>query len=601
MDLLILLVERRGELVARDEIAERLWGKGVFLEVDHGINTAVRKLRQVLHDNPEKPRYIETVVGKGYRLAVPVISKNRASGPIAQAEALPPPVQLPTAPAGAPVESKRRSAGMWLAIGAAAVLAFLAFTAAWHRARSAKPATRPAIKSIAVLPLKNLSGNPSQEYLADGVTEELIGRLSAIHDLRVISRTSVMGFKDTKLSVPEIAKQLNVDAVVEGSVIRDGNRIRVHAQLIRGATDEHLWSEEYDRELPDVLALESDVAQSIAIKVEVTLTGPERSRLVAARQVSPQAYDSYLRGNFILLYRSNTEADVQQSIGYFQDAIEKDPSFAQPYVGLGYAYNMLGSTAFGGSPREMHAKTMTVAQKALELDPDLVDAHSLLAEVRQKQYQWTEAEAEYRRAIELVPNDPVAHFDYALFLAFQGRVDEAMAQDHRASELTPPVGSSEGTAMLMFVVHRYDESLSAYRDLLALRSDEANALWGIGTVLLAKHQPEQAVPALEKAVSLSNRIPGIIAGLIMAYAQAGRRSDALRLLDELKKREQPGYSGAFVFAYLGLGDYDQAFAWLEHAYQEQANIIQVLKMSPFFGPIRGDPRFQDLLRRAGLN
>ncbi len=270
---------------------------------------------------------------------------------------------------------------------------------------------RPAIKSLAVLPLKNLSGDPAQEYLADGMTEELIGRLAGIRDLRVISRTSAMRFKDTKLSAPEIAKTLQVDALVEGSVIREGDRVRVHAQLIRGAADEHFWSETYDREMGDVLALQSDVAQAIAEKVEVTVTGQERSRLVAARHISPEVYESYLKGQF---GAHNTRAELEQSITYFEEAIRKDPTFAPAYVGLANAYENLSLILVGAPPAEMRPKVISAARKALELDPELAEAHVLLADVYQKRWQWSDAEAEYKRALQLKPNDAARTWDLRL-------------------------------------------------------------------------------------------------------------------------------------------------------------------------------------------
>ena len=288
MDLLIFLVQRPGELVSRDEITERLWGKDVFVDVDHSINVAIRKIRAVLRDDPEKPRFVETVIGRGYRFAAPVVSSNGDSQSQAQSLPLAPPPQAASdaavLPAAVPFK-KKGLASVRMLLGGLAVLALFAFSWMLIRGGGANSTARPPIRSLAVLPLKNLSGDPTQDYLADGMTEELIGRLSGIHDLRVISRTSVMHFKDTQLSAPEIAKTLNVDAIVEGSVMRDGNRIRVHAQLIRGATDEHFWSETYDRELRDVLALESEVAQSIARKVEVTVTGKENERLSAVRSV----------------------------------------------------------------------------------------------------------------------------------------------------------------------------------------------------------------------------------------------------------------------------------------------------------------------------
>src|SRR6266576_1083978 len=303
----------------------------------------------------------------------------------------------------------------WLVVCGVAILALLVVAYFTTRSRL-RGATRSKIRSLAVLPLKNLSGDPTQEYLADGMTEALIGRLSSIHDLRVISRTSAMQFKNTPLSVPEIAKTLHIDAIVEGSVIRDAGRIRVHAQLIRAATDEHFWSEIYDRELRDVLALQSEVAQSIARKVEITLTGEEHAMLTAARSVSPDVYESCLKGRF---NKNNTKAELEQSIVYFEGAIKKDPTFAAVYVGLADAYDSLGTVFVGAPPAEARQKQMSAARKALELDPTIAEAHALLADVLQRRWQWAEAEAEYRRALDLNPSDSAAHVGFARWLLCQ--------------------------------------------------------------------------------------------------------------------------------------------------------------------------------------
>jgi len=449
------------------------------------------------------------------------------------------------------------------------------------------------------LPLKNLSGDPTQEYLADGMTEALIGRLSSIHDLRVISRTSAMQFKNTPLSVPEIAKTLHIDAIVEGSVIRDAGRIRVHAQLIRAATDEHFWSEIYDRELRDVLALQSEVAQSIARKVEITLTGEEHAMLTAARSVSPDVYESYLKGRF---NKNNTKAELEQSIVYFEGAIKKDPTFAAAYVGLADAYDSLGTVFVGAPPAEARQKQMSAARKALELDPTIAEAHALLADVLQRRWQWAEAEAEYRRALDLNPSDSAAHVGFARWLLCQGRADDAVAWARRARDLDPlgSVGTSIG--YILFEARHYDEAIRAMRAVVGVRPEDASAYWYLGFALIANDQPEEAIPVLEKALSVSERSPGVMGVLIRAYAHSGRRSDALRVLEELKKRSQTGYvpAGAFVNAYLGLGDKEQAFAWMERAYQERSNLLQFLKVHPFFDPLRSDPRFANLVRRVGL-
>jgi TolB-like protein/DNA-binding winged helix-turn-helix (wHTH) protein/Tfp pilus assembly protein PilF len=614
MELLILLVERRGGLVSREEIAERLWGKDVFLDVDHGINTAIRKVRQALRDDPDKPRFVETVVGRGYRFAAPVICSNGNSNGNGrsnlQAQPLPSPTHADFGPAvlspavqsPAVLHNEKRSVSvrlrLWL--GGVALLALLAVAGVLIRSRSGD-VTPPKITSLAVLPLKNLSGDPAQEYLADGMTEEVIGRLSMIRGLRVISRTSAMRMKDTTMSTPEIARTLHVDAIVEGSVIRDGSRVRVHAQLIRGATDEHFWSETYDREMRDALALESDVAQTIARKVETTVTGEERQRLSAVRSVSPEVYELYLRG---MSPKGEGKSGITESIGYFEDAISRDPTFAPAYVGLASAYRALGTVFMGGGPPEQtRAKVISAARKALELDPQLAEAHNILAAMDRAQWRWAEAEAEYKLALELSPNDAGAHIEYADWLMCQGRTEEAVAWDMRAREHDPLAVPGGRIAWILFHARRYDESIQELRSVLAVQPDDARTLENLGYNLIAKGQPEEAIPLLEKALAITHRTPAIVGELIGAYAHAGRRADALRLLAELKRRNQLGYvpTAAFVDAYLGLDDREQAFAWLERAYQEHSYMLQLVKVHPYFDPLRGDPRFKELVHRVGLD
>jgi pentatricopeptide repeat protein len=491
-------------------------------------------------------------------------------------------------------------AHLWLAAAGVAVIGLMAVAYVAYRGR-AEHAVRPKIKSLAVLPLKNLSGDPTQEYLADGMTEALIGRLARIHDLRVISHTSVIRFKDPQISVPEIARTLGVDAIVEGSVMREGNRVRVTAQLIRGATDEHFWSETYDRELQDTLTLQSELAQTIAEKVQVTVTGEEQKRLTAARPVVPEVYESYLKGRFALT-KDNSKADIEESISYFEDALKKDPTFAPAYVGLAEASSLLGTVFIGDPPEQTRPQVIRAARKALELDPSLADAHVLLADTEQEEWQWVEAEAEYRRALELNPSDAAAHDGLAKWMLCQGRTEEALAWARRGRELDPLSFSGTSIAWILFQSHRYEEAIHELRSVLAVQADDAGALLVLGFAQIANNQPGDAIPVLEKAASVSNRSPAVIGVLIRAYARAGRRSDALRLLEELKNRKKAGYvpAGAFVNAYLGLGDTEQAFVWLEEAYKEQSNILQFVKVHPYFDPLRADPRFADLVRRVGL-
>jgi TolB-like protein/Flp pilus assembly protein TadD len=490
------------------------------------------------------------------------------------------------------------SARLWLPLATALCVCFL--VAAWlvfrHRAPST-PATR--IASLAVLPLKNLSGDPAQEYVADGMTEEVIGRLAMIRGLRVISRTSSMQFKDSRLSAPQIARTLGVDALVEGSVVREGNRIRVHAQLIRAATDEHFWSETYDRELGDALTLESEVAQAIAQKVEVTVTGDEHARLVAARPVSPEVYELYLKG---LAGKNNSKAEVEQRIAWFDDAIQKDPTFAPAYVGLAEAYRHLGTIFLGAPPSETRPMVISNAQRALELDPQLAQAHVDLADMDERLWRWADAENEYRRALELNPNLAGAYFGFSDWLLCHGRVEEALAWGRRGREIDP-LGSAGGIVWTLLNAHRYNETIQEARNVLAVQPDDAETLWYFGWALIFNQQAEKAIPVLEKANLITNRSPGIISTLLWAYARAGRRTDALRLLEELKMRQRTEYvpTGAFLNCYLELGTKEEAFAWLERARQEQSDYLKYLKVFPALDEVRSDPRFQELVRRVGLD
>jgi len=633
-EILVLLVEHKDEIVTRDEIVSRVWGKGVFLDTDNSIRGAIRKLRQALKDDAESPRFIQTVTGQGYRfiapvtppeeenrtdtlnseaLTVPMNGQNIASEPdrLSQPQRLPlvddqqdqMAGKVPAAEIRPEISHGQRNwhARKWFLVGAVSLLVLVAVTTYILTRSHPADAKAPKITSLAVLPLKNLSGDPAQEYFADGMTEEVIGRLSMTRDLRVISRTSVMQFKDTRLSAPEIAKKLGVDALVEGSVIREGDRIRVHAQLIRASTDEHFWSETYDRELRSVLGLESDVAESIAEKVKVTISRQEHSRLVAARDVSPEVYEDYLRGRFSL--NKETRSDCEESIHYFEQAIKTDPTFAPAYVGLGEAYGQLSSVLVGDRPREFRPKLIDAARKALELDPELAEAHVLLGTIYQKQWRWPDAENEFKTALDLTPNDAKAHVGFANFLLSQGQIDEALDWAKRGRKLDPAAVSAPGElAWILFFARRYEDAERELRATLAVKPDQTTALWYLGFVLIADGRAGEAIPVLEKDLVVSHGSPGVKGVLVRAYASAGRRKDALHLLDELKQEQRKGYvpAAAFIQAYIGL-DNDQACAWLNKGCEEQSAIMQWLKVEPTFDPLRRDPRFKDLIHRVGLD
>jgi TolB-like protein len=471
----------------------------------------------------------------------------------------------------------------------------------WPDRSADRPASAARIRSIAVLPLANFSGDPQQEYFADGMTEALITRLSSIPGLRVISRTSVMRFKNTARPAAEIAKALNVDGLVEGSVTRSGARVRITATLIRGETDTNLWSGGFDREVRDVLALQSDVAQAIAQQVEASLSREQRTRLAATRTVAPEVYETYLRARFHL--NKNTRATGEEAVRLFQAALAKDPTFAPAYVGLAEAYNSLGSFFIGGlSPAEALPKALAAARKAVELDPELPGGHAQLAYVAQREWRWAEAEAGYGRAIRLNPNDSSAHLRLGDLLVCLGRFDEAVASGRRAWDMDP-LSLDRGTdfGLILLFARRYDDAVRELRGIVALEPDNSPALWYLGIGFIQLSRFDEAIDVLERSVS-RERHPGPLGTLAIGYARAGRRADARRVLDELIRRAETTYvpPAAFVTTHIGLGDVDGAFRWLERAYTERSNIMRGLKVNPSLDPLRGDPRFADLLRRVGL-
>jgi tetratricopeptide (TPR) repeat protein len=411
-----------------------------------------------------------------------------------------------------------------------------------------------------------------------------------------------MRFKDTKLSVPEIARMLGVDAIVEGSVMRESDRIRVHAQLIRAETDEHFWSEAYDQQLRDVLTLQSEVAESIAKSVEVSVTGEEHTRLMAVRPVSPDVYETYLKGKDEFV-KGHNRAGFEKSIAYFEDAIEKDAMFAPAYVGLAAAYIRLGTNLVGASPDEAWPKAISAARKALELDPGQAEPHALLAEAYERQWQWSEAETELQRALEIDPNDVDAQLGFARWLLYHGRIDEALAWSERAGKLDPFGIPNVLHPWILIHARRYGEAIRELRTVLAAEPDLAVAHWHLGYALVANGQADEAIPTLEKARELTGGSPAVLGVLVRAYAHAGRRADALRLLAELKRRQQTAYvpPAAFVNAYLGLGENEEALAWLEKGFKGRSSMLAFLKVDPYFDPLRGDPSFKDLVHRVGLD
>jgi TolB-like protein/DNA-binding winged helix-turn-helix (wHTH) protein/Flp pilus assembly protein TadD len=605
MELLILLLQRRGELVYREEIAECLWGKGVFVDIDHSINTAVRKIRVVLRDDSEKPRFVETVIGKGYRFAAPVSCSNGESASQfqpPQIESLPSPAQ---AALPALLLSEKRVVGvrLWLWLGAASLLAICVVALALNHWRTSAAARPQPIRSLAVLPLKNLSGDPTQEYFADGMTEALIGSLSRIHDLRVISRTSVMRLKDTRQTIPEIARALHVDAVLEGAVIREGNQIRIHAQLIRGVTDEHIWTGEYQREYQSILVLQDEVARTIAQRIELNLTPQDRLGLAHSRPVDPEAHEDYLKGRYY--FNQRTTDTLNKSIGYFRQAIALDSSYALPYCGLADAYALLGFR--GGVPsKQALSQAKAAALKAIELDDTLSDPHVSLAFIAEThEWNWATAEREYKRALQLNPDDARAHHWYAGYLMYVGRFDEGIAEEQRARDLDPlslPINNALAGRLL--VAGRNDQALTQLRETLEMDSHFAPTHQTLGWAYLNKGRHQEAIQEFQQALQLSgDDDKDVLVDLGFAYAATGNLPEAQKILARLTKLNQQGLvpSGSIAILYGSLGDLDKAFAWMDKAYKERDPELTYIKVpGRRFEPLRHDPRFQDLVRRMGL-
>jgi TolB-like protein/tetratricopeptide (TPR) repeat protein len=438
----------------------------------------------------------------------------------------------------------------------------------------------PAIHSLAVLPLENLSGDKEQEYFADGMTDELITELGKIGALRVISRTSIMQYKATRKPLSDIASKLNVDAVVEG-------------------TEKHLWAESYEGDLNDVLTLQRNVARGIAREIRIKLSPQEQMILAAAHPVNPKAQVAYLKGLFFL--NKQTPAALHKSAEFFVEAIKLDPAYAQAYAGLSDTHIYLGIIGILPSG-EAFPKAKAEALKALELDETLADAYAALGQVS-KQYEWDWAKSErmYKRALELNPNSWLAHVWYAGLLSQIGRFDEAINLDMRARELDPvAVNSSTYVGRDLYRARRYDDAIRSCQEGLELDPDDVLALWFQARAEVANHQFPDAIMKLEKAVSLSDG-PIYRALLANAYASAGQRGKALDILEQLKALSKQRYVSPIDMAvvYMGLGDRNSVFQWFEKAYQERAARIQEIS-EPLFDNLRSDPRFPDLMRRVGL-
>ena len=600
---LATLLEHPGEVVTREELQKKLWPADTFVDFDHGLNKTINKIREALGDSAESPRFVETVARRGYRFLAEVKAADTA--PVHSLEPATQPHPGAEGPehaglAGKLATHKPVPAPLAWKISVSVVLLVMGSLVTWKLYSPRHPSH--SIRSLAVLPLESLSNDSSQDYFADGMTDELISDLGQISALHVISRTSVMAYKRARKPLPQIARELNVDAVVEGTVLRSGDQVRITAQLIEGSSDRHLWSQSYEGQLRDTLALQNQVARAIADEIRVNLNSQERAALKNVQVVNPEAYESYLKGRYF--WNKRTADGLKVALAYFNQAIEEDPKYAQAYSGLADTYALLGDWQYAVmTPKEALPKAKAAATRALELDSALGEAHNSLAFCLDG-FDWNFAAAgkEFRRAIELNPGYATAHHWYAWHLSLLGQYDEAIAEMKKAESLDPlSLVINADLAELFVLAHSYDESIRQSRKTIEMDPNFGLAHNHLAQAYLQKHMNDEAVAELQKAVQLSGDSPTCVANLARAYVASGNRSEAERLLNDLKKRSNHSYSHASEIAviYAALGDKNQAMSWVEKGYEERFNPGVLLR--PGFDPLRSEPRFQELVRRMGLS
>jgi len=549
---LLILVRRSREVVSKDELMKAVWPDAFVEEANLSQNIFI--LRKALGDTPEDRRYIVTLPGRGYRFAAEV------STVVQKGE-------------GLVIEGRSRARMV------------------------VERSTDQGFRSLAVLPFDNLSGDPAEDYFSDGMTEALITELGKISALRVISRQSMMQYKGTKKSLPQIAHELMVDAVVEGSVLRVGERVRVSVQLIEAEPERHLWANSYDRQASDVLALHSEMARTVAKEIKVILTPQEETRLAGARAVNPTANEAYFRGRYFLDRR--TKENLDAALVDFQHTIEIEPTFAPAYASLSEVY--LSLILYDPTHQsELFAKARAASLKALEMDDSLSAAHYTLAINLLSTWDWSGAELEARRAIDVNPSNASAHWWYADLLIFQGRMTEAEAELHRAEGLNPVSLEifGAGTAFLYYA-RRYDELIRRCGDWIKRNPDLGWVYHHcLGAAYVQMGRSEEAITELQEALKTSTMFEHTATELANALAVAGRREEALKVLDGVEY--VPWKTLGIALVHTSLGEKDEAFQALERAIELRAPFITLIKVDPRFDSLRADPRFQKLLRQMNF-
>ena len=615
--ILAMLVARPGEIVSREVLRERLWPSDTFVDFDHGLNNAVMRLREVLGDSSDHPRFIETLPRRGYRFIAPVefkggvpekpaqetaaIEKNPAAASAADKNGLGNTGVLPNVAQG---QQSRRFSISRIAVLAAAVLAGSALISGItvHYVNAGKGKANRS-SSLVVLPLENLSGDKEQDYFADGMTDDLIANLAKIRSLRVISRSTAMAYKGTHKPLPQIASELSVDAVVEGTVMRVGNRVRITAELVQVSTDQHLWADTYESPIGDVLALQNRVSSAIVDQIRINLTKEDKERLAQKPSVSPEAYEDYLKGRYYWNKRSGD--GFEKAIGYFEEATRRDPQYALAYAGLADCYGIIGATIYGSVPSlEAAPKAKAAAIRALEIDPTLAEAETSLATAKfNYDWDWAGAAEGFKKAMQLDPTYATAYQRYSLYLSAMGKFDDSFEQIRKARELEPlSISINASFGWRLYLAREYDRSIVQLRDTLEMDPGYEWARLTLGQAYEQKGQFGLAIEELQKAVELSHSSPLTISALAHAEALSGNHAAAKKLLTQLEGLSKNQYVSPFYVAivYLGLGRNDEAMNWLEKAYTDRSNGLVFLKVEPELDPLRTNPRFAALQSRLNF-
>ena len=598
-DVLLVLVRSGGRIVSKEELMQAVWPDS-FVE-ESNLTQTVFMLRKALGETA-KQKYILTVQGRGYRFGPEVSTVQPSNSELPEIPA----VVAGPEPVGRTEETlvQSKASGRRRAWVLALLVILVIGIAIWLYRPFQRAKAAPPLRSIAVLPLDNFSGDPSQEFFVDGMTDELITDLAKVSSLRVISRTSVMRYKGTKKELPQIARELNVDGIIEGSVTRSGGRVRITAQLINASTDRHLWAEAYEREAGDVLKLQSEVARAIAQQVQAQLTPQEQARLGSAQTVNLEAYEAYLKGRYYLSTQYSSGEGLKLSKTYFEEAIQKDPGFARGYSGLADSYVWM-ALFHQIPPADAYRLATEAISRSRELNDTVGEIHDTLGLLKWRfEWNWAAAEQEFNQAITMAPSYSCGHEDRATYLSFLGRRSEALAGVKNSREIDPGPSSAMTEVAAYYQLRDYENLIEASKRGMASNPQEWTAYSNLGVGYEGTGKMAEAIAAYKKAVELSKGDQDAFASLAHAYAATGKRSEAEKILRDLQRQSKTTYVSPYLIAtvFAGLGQNDQAFEYLNKAYDDHSlDLSWQIKADLRLDSLRSDSRFQDLLRRIGLN